>query len=235
QAPAPPPEVTTSTTQDPPKAAAPPPPVVKADPPKADPPKIVPVVVIAKEPFRPLPPIIARGKIDPFDLSNEMKTGGSPTSNVSGNATAAPPTPQAVTDLLTRGDAEFNQKHYSEARLLYEQAFKADAKAGSDEIRGRWAYCQLQMVVNQVNRFPEQPCDWAKLEADVRTAVKVAPHLANFGDWLVGEMNKRRSAAPPGAAVVAPVVATVKHSPRGTHGYAVAETANFRVFHNQSQ
>src|SRR5207302_2770173 len=126
----------------------------------------------------------------------------------------AAPTQNAAA-LLSRGDAEFSQKHYPEAKLLYEQAFQADAKSATEDVRGRWAYCQLQSVVSQVNRFPAQACDWAKLEADVKTAVKVAPHLANFGDWLVVEMNKRRGAVPSADAgtrvVVGGTPVAVKH------------------------
>ena len=166
---------------------------------------------------------IARAKLDPFDPAFELKV-----------AAIAPPKRQSpARTLLANAEDEFLQKHYASAKQLYEQAYQADATVMSDDGRGRWAYCQLQIVVDQINRYPEQPCDWTKLEAAVKSAVAAAPHLGKSGDAILGEMAKRRGTTPLVARGSMPVVA-VKHKPRGDHGWLIAETTNFRIFHNQT-
>jgi hypothetical protein len=167
--------------------------------------------------------ITARGSGDPFDAANEIRGSG---------ALAAP---VAVTTLLTRGDEAFTRKQYGEAKQLYEQALQADAKAVGEDIRSRWAYCQLQLVINEVNNSGDRPCDWTRLEADVKAAATAAPHLSKFCDNLLAEMGKRKSAAPEGAKVAAPLPVAVKHLAKNTQGWQIAETANFRVYHKDSQ
>jgi tetratricopeptide (TPR) repeat protein len=169
----------------------------------------------------PVPPL---ARPDPFDAANEIK--------LATRSNPQPPNPGKA--LVAKADEEFIQKRYAAAKQLYEQAYKADTKAMTDEGRGRWAYCQLQLVVEQANRFPEQPCDWAKLELDVRTAVAAAPQLSGTADMILGELAKRRGGTPSVIRGSMPAVA-VKHKPRGDHGWLVAETTNFRIFHNQTQ
>jgi hypothetical protein len=169
------------------------------------------------------PALIARGaKPDPFEAGNEAKA----------PAAAAPAAPA----LLGKADAEYAQKRWAEAKLLYEKASQADATAVSAEARERWAYCQFQVVTEQLNRFTEQPCDWVKLESDVRLAMSVAPKMNKLGETVLADMQKRKdfagakAASAPAAGAVA-----VKHLGRGASGLLCAETRNFRVFHNQTQ
>jgi hypothetical protein len=159
---------------------------------------------------------------DPFDAGSELKP-----------ATVLPHRPSPAKSLLAKADEQFAQKHYAEAKQLYELAYQNDAKAMTDDGRGRWGYCQLQLVVDQINRSAEQPCDWAKLESDVKSAVAAAPHLAQTGTMILGEVAKRRGAAPVIRAAMLAVA--VKHTPKGDHGWLMAETTNFRIFHNQTQ
>jgi hypothetical protein len=164
--------------------------------------------------------LVARGaKPDPFDSANEIKAPGSLVNGTAGQS------------LLAKADAEYGQKCYPAAKLLYEQAFQANDKLLTDDTRGRWAYCQMQVVVEQVNRYPEQPCNWPKLESDVKTAIQVAPKLTRMGEDLLVQMQKRRDTA---AKSTAPGAVAVKHSGRGPNNYATAETKNFRIFHNQT-
>ncbi len=174
-------------------------------------------------PAQPVKQITARGSGDPFDAANEIRGSG---------ALAAP---IAVTTLLTRGDEAFTRKQFAEAKQLYEQALQADAKAVGEDVRGRWAYCQLQLVINEVNNSGERPCDWTRLEAEVKAAAGAAPHLSKFCDNLLLEMGKRKAAAPDVARVAAPTPVAVKHLAKNGQGWQIAETANFRVYHNQSQ
>ncbi|HYV36250.1 MAG TPA: hypothetical protein VE988_11135 [Gemmataceae bacterium] len=172
-------------------------------------------------PVSPVAATATKPRSDPFDQANEIKL----------VAAASPEKQNIAKTLLAKADDEFKQKRYAVAKELYEQANQADAKILGDDGRGRWAYCQLTVVVEQMNRFPEQPCDWTKLEKDVKNAVGVAPHLASAGDNILGNMAKRRDAAPAQTARGSMKMA-VKHLPRNTSGWLVAETANFRVFHN---
>jgi hypothetical protein len=197
-------------------ATAPPRVTTSGDAPKAG---SAPPQVVAAD-IKPMPQPVAaqtvRAKPDPFAAENEMK----------------PDALGAAKAILAKAEAEFGQKHYGAARQLYEQAFQAEPKLATDEGRKRWAYCQLAQVVDQVNHSGEQPCDWAKLETAVKTAVAVAPHLSKAGADILADIAKRRGLAP-AAAVITPTV--VKHLPRGDHGWLVAETSHFRVFHNQTE
>jgi tetratricopeptide (TPR) repeat protein len=185
-----------------------------------------PVQAASPQPKAPVAPISPTGVVvrakpdDPFDAANQLKP--------SGNLTTGP---SAAQSLLAKADAEYVQKRYADAKLLYEQAFQANEKLLTAETRERWAYSQMQVVVDQVNRFPEQTCNWAKLEDDVKTAVKVAPKLTKIGDELLAKMQERRDA---GAGKPALGANAVKHHPRGSHGWLTTETPNFRIFHNQT-
>jgi hypothetical protein len=185
---------------------------------------------------------VVRAKVltDPFDPANEMKT--------TAGYVSAQPNPGR--DLLAKADGEFVQKRYAVAKLLYEQAFQADAKLAGDEARRAWAYCQLSALVDQVNRNSSDLADWAKIEDQVKRAVEIAPHLAKTGDYILAEVQKRRVGVPPlggmepagvpplGGSVPpkggTPTVSAVEHLPKGANGMLVAQTAHFRVYHNQS-
>ena len=157
------------------------------------------------------PAVIARGIRgedidDPFDKGNAV--------------------PKSAKYLLARAEAEFGNRRYLEAGALYEQAHRADAAsvAASQE---RWAYCKLYRVVEAVKDDSAPAVVWDELEKETQQAVAMAPRL-QYGQFLLAEIKKRR------AAREAPPVA-VRHFERGADGWARAETANFRVLHNQSR
>lgn len=142
----------------------------------------------------------------------------------------APNTPKgtkpndAARELLARADAEFGNRHYREAKQFYEQAYSADQGA-TESSRERWAYCKLYAVVEQMNQ-PAAPA-WDEWEHEVRRALELAPRL-EYGKSLLNEIKKRREGMP-----VEPAVA-VKHAGNNGQGWAVSETASFRVLHNQA-
>ncbi len=162
-------------------------------------------------------PIKARGSMeDPFDRAN-----------------AAVPSPadtlargQVAQQLLAKAETEFKDRHFSEARHFYEQAYRAD-QACTLASRDRWAYCKMNYVVEQLNRSNLDAGAWAELEREVKGAVELAPRLADTGRWLEGELSKRRSG--PGTSVA------VRHLGTNAQGWEVAETANFRIFHKNSR
>ncbi|HLN33067.1 MAG TPA: hypothetical protein VK395_35380 [Gemmataceae bacterium] len=133
--------------------------------------------------------------------------------------------------LLERADQEFDNHRYFEARSLYEQVSQAD-KSAADLCRERWAYCKLYFVVDQMNNSTPEVTAWADLEREVRQALDLAPRLL-YGKQLLEEIEKRRNngkaadVSKPAAAVA------VRHSP-ANDGWALVESANFRIFHNQS-
>jgi hypothetical protein len=141
--------------------------------------------------------------------------------------------------LFDQAEKEFSAQHYAEAGRLYEQCSQVEPSALGDG-KERWAYCKLFAVVDALNHAPSDaaaPPDW---ERDVRQALTMAPDnkaLGVFAGNLLGKIQDRRGPAVRAAApdeVKADV--EVRHTPRQQgQAYAVAETANFRIFHNQSR
>jgi hypothetical protein len=159
----------------------------------------------------------ARGKIDPFDTSNQS---------------VAPMAGSRATALLARAEEEFARRRYTAAWKLYEEAHRADDKAtrGCHE---RWAYCKLQRVVEEINNTDAQHCPWPELEREVRTAMTLAPNLEKTGKWLLGEIEGRRGSPVRPAPAAAPTDVAVRHLARDPRGWEVAETRSFRILHKQ--
>ena len=162
-------------------------------------------------------------------------------------AASAPPAPPAndgrtkAKALLDQAEKEFAAQHYAEAGRLYEQCNQADPSALGDG-RERWAYCKVYAVVDAFNHAPADkpaPPEW---DREVRQALSMAPDnkgLASFGAVVLGKIQDRRGvvrAAAPDRPDDAPADIEIRHTPRQQgQAYAVAETANFRIFHNQSR
>jgi hypothetical protein len=162
-------------------------------------------------------PIKARGSMeDPFDRSNAANPA----------AADALAREQIAQQLLAKAESEFKDRHYSQARRFYEQAFHAD-QACTLASRDRWAYCKMNYVVEQLNRADLDPATWADLEREVKAAVELAPRLADTGRWLEGELRSRRGST--GGAVA------IRHLGSNAQGWEVAETANFRIFHKSNR
>jgi tetratricopeptide (TPR) repeat protein len=136
--------------------------------------------------------------------------------------------PAPVRELLEQAEQEFGRERYAAAGRLYEQAHRADGNATA-ACRDQWAYCKLHGANEALNRTGGPP---AEVEAEVRQALAMstAPKLTAFGQDLLRRVQERRGQAAPEAAKV-----EVRHTPAQGQGWAVAETANFRVLHRQSQ
>lgn len=135
--------------------------------------------------------------------------------------------------LVTRAEEEFGNRRWREARLLYEQAHEAD-QSSTLSCCERWAYCKLFCVVEQLNHADSaNPC-WPDLEHEVSSALALAPKL-EYAKYLLTEIQKRRTATTaPEESGHDPAV-TVRHVTGRNDGWLLAESANFRIFHNQSQ
>lgn len=144
------------------------------------------------------------------------------------------PNPQ-VHELVSRAEQEFARRNFSEARVLFAQAYAADKNAVNNS-RDRWAYCLLNQVVDQLNQPAQSRTPLAELEQQVHGALALAPSLQDTGKWLLREIDQRHKTQAAGSLppeVTAEV--TVRHLGRNKEGWQVAETTFFRIFHNQDR
>jgi hypothetical protein len=144
----------------------------------------------------------------------------------------APPSPPRARELLAKAEQEFGKDNFPAAGRLYEQACQEDERLTA-ECGQRWAYCRLRGVAEALNNgAPDSP---AGLEREVQQALTLArsnAKLEAFGKDLQRRLEQTGRGAGPRGEAAAPV--EVKHTPRAeAKKWAVAETANFRVFHNQ--
>jgi hypothetical protein len=135
-------------------------------------------------------------------------------------------------DLVGRAEQEFVRKQYAAAGQMFEQAWHLDRASTSNNVE-HWAYCKLYRVAQELNQAKsgEQPA--AELESEVRVAMNLSPKLPSkldeFAKTLLNEIRERRTAVPETPPVL------VQHYNRTPEGWYLAETANFRIFHNQTR
>lgn len=137
-----------------------------------------------------------------------------------------------VQELLARADQEFASKRYREARQLYEQAHQED-RAAVEPCKERWAYCKLNHVIEQLN----QPAGGSPgdLEAEVRLALSLAPRLEEQGQSILTELQRRRDRTAAGETPRVEIEVSVQHYERNGEGYYATESANFRIYHQQTR
>src|SRR5262249_18500730 len=137
--------------------------------------------------------------------------------------------------LLDQAEQEYGKERFLAACQLYEQAHRTDPAATAD-CQERWGYCRLYAVVERMNHPAEGGISYGDLEREVRVAMSLAPaKLEGAGQDLIRRIQDRRRSAEKGDTTRgeddAPPVA-VQHL-ANVNGWAVAETPNFRVYHNQ--
>jgi len=144
-----------------------------------------------------------------------------------------------VRKLLEQAETAFSIKAYERAQTLFEQAHTADRQAAAGCV-DQWAYCKLFAVVQALNRPGVEQLPANDLEREVRQAMSLSPKMELFGKDLLNKITERchgaaGSATPGRGPSVSEESQQVRHQPRqGQQGWAVAETTNFRIFHNQS-
>ncbi len=160
------------------------------------------------------------------------------TTDVAATAPAASDLHAKAKTLLDQAEKEFAARRYAEAGALYEQCRQADPSALADA-QERWAYCKIHAVVEAYRNAPADgpaPPDW---EREVRQARSMAPGnkaLNAFAGDLLGKLQDRRGPTVRAAPEDSPADVEVHHTPRQAgQAWAVAETVNFRIFHNQSR
>ena len=159
---------------------------------------------------------------DPFDAQHQRE--------------AAPANEKrtAARQLVAKGDAEFKQAHYPQARSFYEQAYQLEADSlAKSKSREAWAYCVFSHVVEQLNQTTVPSQALPDLRKQVQTAIAMAPEQNSTGQWLIAQIDERQRTV----AVAAPAHVAgmgLKHLGRNPEGWFVSETANFRIFHKQN-
>ncbi len=133
--------------------------------------------------------------------------------------------------LVEKGTQAFLATRYDEAALLFAQAHRL-CPAECASIGAQWGYCRLFAVQQALDKLdPKTPAP-KQLEQEVRVAVSLAPKLEGEGNNLL-----KRIQGQPGSAIrknEASSVVAVRHTPRKQgQNYSLAETTNFRIFHNQ--
>lgn len=133
--------------------------------------------------------------------------------------------------LLSQAEKEYNNRHYREAKMLYEQANQSDRKV-TENARERWAYCKLYWVVEQLNDGSGRQLPWKDLEQETRQAMELAPRL-DYAKLVLKQVEERHAEV--GDVSRAAPAVPVQHFARDANGWSIAETANFRIFHNQAR
>ena len=134
--------------------------------------------------------------------------------------------------LLAEAEKAFADRRYLDARRRYEQACQADPRL-VETCRERWAYCKLFHVVETLNQGPADQPPRPETEQEARQALELAPRL-EFAKELLAEIQRRRNAGATPERGPSATGTPVQHYDRNASGWLVAESANFRVFHNQA-
>jgi hypothetical protein len=138
--------------------------------------------------------------------------------------------------LLTQANQAFVQARYEQAARLFEKARQAGASI-TPENRQRWAYCLIDQVVSKLNQPAKDALPYHELAKEVRLALSLAPDnvkLKGLGTQVLGQIEERRSGKTAAGADAGPAV-QVRHAEKPYQGWHVAETVNFRIFHNESR
>lgn len=131
-------------------------------------------------------------------------------------------------DLVAQAEREFGRSNYRDADQLFDQAHRAEPGQIAPTGREQWAYCKMYQVVEQLNGPTPS---FADLETRVRAALalQVGPKMEAYGQQLLAEIERRRTSER--RADDAPGL-RVRDRGRTADGWSVAETSNFRIFHN---
>lgn len=149
------------------------------------------------------PRMIALGKLEE---KSPLDDPFSPT-NRSGTSAAS---------LVERGDRAFAAKDYETAARLFEEAEQRQAGCTAASCE-RWAYCKLFRVARAINGDGIPAGE--DLEREIGEALRLSPKMEAFAGQLRASLRE----------AIAGI--TVRHTPRLGNGWALTETANFRIFH----
>jgi hypothetical protein len=151
----------------------------------------------------PAPKVSVRGKIDDRIVDDPFSA-----KNIA--------TKPGTAGLIESAERAFAGKDFERACQMYEDA-EAAQPGSAAACKERFAYCKLYRVAKTINGDGIPTGE--ELEREVEDAVKLAPKLETWAGQLRAKMREAVNSVP------------VKHTPREGKGWALAETANYRVFH----
>jgi hypothetical protein len=104
----------------------------------------------------------------------------------------------------------------------------------------RWGYCKLEATARLLNQPATNNLDVGAVEKEIQTGMRLAaqnPKLEQWGKALLDSLRKRRDGStttddPP---VADDSSVTIRHLDKNGDGWAVTETANFRIFHKEDR
>ena len=122
--------------------------------------------------------------------------------------------------LLQRAERAFQTKNYSEAAQLYKKANQLEPSTTAVCLE-RWNYCELYCIAQRLNQG--EAVEDTQARQYIEKAIQQTPRLERFGRIL---LDRLASAGNDDIGTV-----EIRHTPRQQNGWAIAETANFRVYH----
>jgi hypothetical protein len=161
------------------------------------------------------PALLARGKMTDEERAAPLDDPFHPSNRLRGSA-------QSLLDLAAQ---EWEKRQYPAAGRLYEQAARAEPDSTTG-CRDQWAYCKLFVVVQQLSQPGSTPLPYSQMEEEVRSAMTLSPRLESQAKDLLSRIQQRR-----GETAEVPV----RHAEKAMNGWAVAETAHYRLYHTQDR
>jgi hypothetical protein len=132
-------------------------------------------------------------------------------------------------DFLAQAEDAFRKDQFRDAGRLFAQAYQNKENL-TDSSKERWAYCVLAQVIEDLNRHSTS---FDAMDRDVRSAMELAPRI-DYGKQLLGEIDRRRKSGGPAPPQAPEAAATIRQLGRTAEGWSVAETTNFRIYHDLS-
>ncbi len=156
---------------------------------------------------------------DPFDRKNQREE--------SGEASKA----ALARELLMRGEQEFKNDRFAEARVCFEKAYQADASS-LEVCKEQLAYCILKGVSEAMDRPGVLPGRLSELQQEVDAAIRLAPtKMMASGQQLLEQLERRAGQNRPPQIIA--TATRVNHLGQNKEGWQVVKTAHFYIFHQQ--
>ncbi len=177
------------------------------------------LLILQPAPGGPTPRVVAREeapRAPKMEVRGKIEERAFPEGDPFADANRVPAS--GVAAIIERAEKAFALKDYSGAGRLYDDAEQAEpgSAAGCKE---RWAYCKLARVAETINGDGIPAGEELEREVEVALKLTANPRLGEFAEQLRAKMREATASI------------TVRHTPREGQGWALAETANFRVFH----
>jgi tetratricopeptide (TPR) repeat protein len=179
---------------------------------------------VKSKPITEAAPIQARGKLD----DDPPRKIDDPAAEIHRKAS-----PEAVA-LIERATKEMIAKRYSDAAKSYDQANKLDP-ASTTACCEQWSYCKMFAVSEAMSRTNVSPQATQDFEREINQAMAMTPKLETWGKALLVRLHDGSGGMVKQDKSDDSTTVELKHTPRQGQGWAMVETPNFRILHNQPQ